>query len=234
MKNAMKVLGIIAIAAVIVFSVTGCGDGDNGNNNGGGGGGTSVELVTVLANGNSSSATTELSLYFDSEISGLTADDITLSGVSGVQKGTLIRELSNYYTLPISGFNAGGTLTVGVSKSGYTIVGSPKTVAIYAGTEGPAETRQVTVKITSWSTSTVDIVSVTLRDSATNTTVYDGPASIKPGETWERQVTLTKATDNYYRVSGMALDNGGTYNVLSGSTTGNVIVMDFGFGPGVP
>jgi hypothetical protein len=51
-----------------------------------------------------------------------------LSGVSGVTKGTLAG--SNPYTLPISGFTASGEIKVEVAKAGFTINGSPKTVAI--------------------------------------------------------------------------------------------------------
>jgi formylglycine-generating enzyme required for sulfatase activity len=52
-----------------------------------------------------------------------------LSGVSGIIKGTLSE--SNPYTLPISGFTTGGTLNVAVSKTGFIISASPKSVAIY-------------------------------------------------------------------------------------------------------
>jgi hypothetical protein len=62
-------------------------------------------------------------------ITGLSAADITLSGVSGIAKGTLSG--SNPYTLAISGFTAGGTVSVSVSKTGFAISGSPKTVTIY-------------------------------------------------------------------------------------------------------
>jgi len=69
-------------------------------------------------------------LTFDEKINGLSAADITLSGVAGVTKGTLTG--GPRYVLPISGFTEGGTLTVTVAKSGFTINGSPKTVPIYA------------------------------------------------------------------------------------------------------
>jgi len=95
---------------------------------GGGGGGTAVTFNSASANGSSSQPTTELTLSFSQAITGLSASDITLSGVSGVSKGTLSG--SNPYTLPISGFGNGGSLNVQVSKSGYNISGSPKTVAI--------------------------------------------------------------------------------------------------------
>jgi len=87
-------------------------------------------LSGVIANGHSSQTTTQLTLTFNGAITGLSADDITLSGVTGVNKGTLSGS-GPTYTLPISGFTEGGTLTVAVAKSGYTISGSPKTATIY-------------------------------------------------------------------------------------------------------
>jgi len=108
-----------------------------GSNNGGGD--TAVTLTSVTPNGSSSETTTQLTLTFSQAITGLTADDISLSGVSGVSKGTLSSSGATY-TLPISGFNAGGTLSVAVTKSGYTISDSPKTVTIYYSGSGGGET----------------------------------------------------------------------------------------------
>jgi hypothetical protein len=71
-----------------------------------------------------------LTLTFSQAITTLSAADITLSGVSGITKGTLSSS-GAIYTLPISGFTAGGTLSVAVAKSGYTISGSPKQAIIY-------------------------------------------------------------------------------------------------------
>jgi hypothetical protein len=90
---------------------------------------TAVTLSSVTANGSSTLTTTELTLTFSASIAELSAADITLSGVSGVTKGSITG--SNPYTLPISGFSAGGTLTVAVAKTGFTISGSSKTVNIY-------------------------------------------------------------------------------------------------------
>jgi len=71
-----------------------------------------------------------LTLTFSAAITGLSANDITLSGVTGVNKGTLSGS-GPTYTLPISGFTAGGTLSVAVTKAGYAISGSSQTAAIY-------------------------------------------------------------------------------------------------------
>jgi len=88
----------------------------------------SVNLSNVTAN-TSSGITTHLTLTFSQAITGLTANDITLNGVSGIIKGNLSSSGSTY-TLPVSGFTNSGTLTVSVSKTGYNISDSQKTVSI--------------------------------------------------------------------------------------------------------
>jgi len=109
-------------------------NGGNGNGNSGGGGNgsgsdTAVTLSNIIGNGSSSQTTTQLTLTFSQAITGLSANDITITGLNGVTKGTLSG--SNPYTLPISGFTESGTLNVAVSKTGYTISGSPKNVTVY-------------------------------------------------------------------------------------------------------
>jgi len=117
---------IAVFMAIIGFTFTACPDdtGQPGDED------AAVTLSGVTANGSSSLTTTHLTLTFDKAISELSADDITLSGVSGVSKGTL-GGTGPAYTLPISGFTSGGTLSVAVAKSGYTISGSPKTVTVF-------------------------------------------------------------------------------------------------------
>jgi hypothetical protein len=91
---------------------------------------TAVIFQSVIADGHSAQSTTALILNFSDQITSLNASDITLTG-GGVTiiKGALTG--SNPYTLPISGFNARATLSVTVSKTGYAIEGSPKTVDIH-------------------------------------------------------------------------------------------------------
>jgi len=70
-------------------------------------------------------------LTFSQVVTGLSASDITLSGVSGA--GSITKTLSGsgpVYTLTIGNVTAGGTLSVAVTKSGYNIAGTPKTVDI--------------------------------------------------------------------------------------------------------
>jgi hypothetical protein len=92
-----------------------------------------VEIATlnsVTANGSDSATTTQLTLVLSKAITGLSADDITLSGVKDVTKGTLGGS-GTTYTLPISGFTKGGTLTVALEKSGYVFKNWLKTATIY-------------------------------------------------------------------------------------------------------
>jgi uncharacterized protein YjdB len=89
-----------------------------------------ISFSSLSANGSSSQTTTQLALAFSEAIPGLTASDISLSGVSGVTKGTLSGSGPSY-TLSISGFSAGGKLTVSVSKAGYDISPSSRQADIY-------------------------------------------------------------------------------------------------------
>ena len=118
-------------SSTVSVNFTGGGGGDGGN--------TAVTFSSVTANGSSSQTTTQLTLTFSQAIAGLSASDITLSGVSGVVKGTLSGSGTSY-TLGISGFTSGGTLTVGVSKSGFTISNSSRTVTIFHSSGGSGGT----------------------------------------------------------------------------------------------
>jgi uncharacterized repeat protein (TIGR02543 family) len=105
---------------------------------------TQVTFSSLGQNGTATSTTTQLTLGFSAAITGLSADDITIThSVSGqsVTKGTLGGTAPNY-TLGISGFTAGGTLTVTVAKTGYTISNSTRTATIFHYT--PPATRTVT------------------------------------------------------------------------------------------
>ena len=171
MKNTIKLLAIIALIAIIGFSMAAC---DTGNGPGDththtwsttwsynatqhwyectandgakkdlanhsddpcsvcdySSSNTSVTFSSVTANGNATTTTTTLTLTFSAAVTGLSATDINLSGVAGVQAGSLSGS-GPTYTLGISGFTANGSLSVAVSKSGYNIMGSPKTTTIY-------------------------------------------------------------------------------------------------------
>jgi hypothetical protein len=136
MKTKSKWISVLPLLAVVFLSfalvacgdkksgdITGSGDDDNGDNQG-----TSVTFSSVTATG--SPITTSLSLVFGSDVDGLSADNITLSGSTGATKGTLTRTAVGTYTLTVTGINSAGTVTVAVSKSGYTFNPASKTVTV--------------------------------------------------------------------------------------------------------
>ncbi|MDR2702302.1 MAG: SUMF1/EgtB/PvdO family nonheme iron enzyme [Spirochaetaceae bacterium] len=96
-------------------------------------GSTPVTFANLTADGSSTATTTKLTLTFDKDITGLSAADITLtSGSTGAVKGSLTRTGTGVYDLAVSGITAGGSVSVAVSKSGYTITGGAKAVTVYA------------------------------------------------------------------------------------------------------
>jgi hypothetical protein len=119
---------------------------------------TEVTFVSVTANGNATTNTTQLTLTFSEAITGLTATNITLSGVTGITKGTLDSTAAPVYTLPISGFTTGGPLTVAVARNTFDIKNSPQTVAIYyiAGPFDLADGTKVELAVSGASPITVD------------------------------------------------------------------------------
>jgi formylglycine-generating enzyme required for sulfatase activity/DNA-binding protein YbaB len=91
---------------------------------------TSVTLSGVSANGTANTTTTtELTLTFGSPgISGLTANDITLS--PELTKGSLTVS-GMQWKLAVSGISAETSVTVTVSKTGYSISGNGKNVTVH-------------------------------------------------------------------------------------------------------
>jgi len=97
---------------------------------------TAVTFLSVTADGSATSTTTQLTLVFSQAVTGLSAANISVSGVPGVTLGTL-GGTGPVYTLPISGFTGGGSLNVAVSgPTGFTVSGGPLSVTIHhvAGT----------------------------------------------------------------------------------------------------
>ncbi len=160
MKNVFKLIGIIALVAVIGFSMITCGDeddpppggGDPGGSNpgsgdpGGGdpGGGNpggnpvdsnpiAVSWTNLTANGTTNTIdTTSLTLTFDKDPVGLAIGNVT---VTGATKGTLTASGATR-TLSISNITVaqGANVTVTFTNpTGYTITPNSKTVAIKKG-----------------------------------------------------------------------------------------------------
>jgi len=129
MKNFIKLLTIFALAAVIGFSFITCDpeDGDDGDPDPGP---VAVTFTSLAADGASFSTTTKLTLRLSQSIPGFSKDDITLSGVDGVSKGSL-QPSGSTYTLNLTGVTSGGTLTVALAKDGYSISTPSKNVVIF-------------------------------------------------------------------------------------------------------
>jgi hypothetical protein len=191
----------------------------------------------VTANGSASQTTSQLTLTFSAAITGLTASDITLSGVSGVTKGTLSG--SNPYTLGISGSSAGGTLNVSVSKSGYTISPASKSVTIYynAGGGGSAsivEPDTFTVSKTSTAVvalltyplsqkSTVDTYTYTLYEDGDAVFAYtDAPSTQSDGWGTTGGVTTSGSTYGIFIADETLFNSSpGTYRIKVKITSAN-------------
>jgi outer membrane protein assembly factor BamE (lipoprotein component of BamABCDE complex) len=168
-----------------------------------------VTLNSVSANGSTTQTTTQLTLNFSAAITGLTAGDITLSGVSGVSKGILSG--SNPYYLPISGITSGGTLNVAVAKTGYAVSGSPKTVTVYYYIETPVTFNSVTADGSATQTTTQ--LTLNLSEAITGLTAADITLS---GVSGVSKGTLSGSNPYYLPISGFT--SGGALNVAVAKT----------------
>jgi len=181
-----------------------------GSNNGGGD--TAVTFSGVTADGSSSQTTTQLTLTFSQAITSLSANDITLSGVSGVNKGTFSGS-GPTYTMGISGFTSGGTLSAAVVKSGYNISGSPKTVTIYySGGGGDGNTTVTLDSVTANGSSSQTTTSLTLTFSQAITSLSANDITLS-GVSGVTKGTLSGSGPTYtLSISGFT--SGGTLSVL--------------------
>jgi formylglycine-generating enzyme required for sulfatase activity len=95
---------------------------------------TPVTFNTLSADGSPTIITSKLTLTFDKAITGLTADDITITpGSTGTTKGTL-SGTGQTYQLTVSGISAGGQITVAVADNmDYTFSPASKTVTVTEG-----------------------------------------------------------------------------------------------------
>ena len=89
-------------------------------------------FTSLAADGSLTSTTTTLTLTFDKNIAGLSAANVTLNaGSTGAVKGNLTGTGTGVYELAVSGITTGGTVSVSVNKSGYSISGIPKTTTVF-------------------------------------------------------------------------------------------------------
>jgi len=142
MKNLLKLIGIIALAAVIGFSMTACGGGDDGDNGGtgsgggtGGGGGGSGETVKGSFNANAGNSYTSLSSPVNYQVVDLTGENRTdvLKVTNPGEWAVALYDLTSYkgqnititFSVEVKRVGAAGTLNWQVNNSDYPSVGTP-------------------------------------------------------------------------------------------------------------
>lgn len=104
---------------------------------------TRVNWISLEADGAAATETEEavltttLTFVFESDVEGLTAEDITIeAGNTGAVKGELKRLITGVYELPLTGIVESGSLTVSIFKSGFLFNPSEQRVDIhYAETD---------------------------------------------------------------------------------------------------
>ena len=163
-----------------------------------------VTFNSVTANGSATQATTQLTLTFSQAVPGLTASDITLSGVPGVTRGTL-SGTGPTYTLNISGFSSGGTLTVAVARAGVTINNPSRTVTIH----GPPAISFNNVTANGSATQATTQLTLTFSQAVPGLTASDITLSGVPGVT---RGTLS-GTGPTYTLNISGFSSGGTLTV---------------------
>jgi endo-1,4-beta-xylanase len=134
-KRTASVKGVAAalIAAMLVFG--GCPNPAD-NTNSGGEPDIAVLFTSLEADGSATKTTEKLILTFDRDITGLSAGDIYLTaGSTGAVKGSLTGKGGGVYELGVDGVNADGTVSVTVTKPGYTISGGERHATVYYAPE---------------------------------------------------------------------------------------------------
>ncbi|GHT73584.1 hypothetical protein FACS1894124_2180 [Spirochaetia bacterium] len=197
---------------------------------------TAVAFTGVSADGSATTATTtKLTLTFDQAITDLAADDITLTG-SGVTKGALTSTATaGKYELAVS-VTAGGTVTVAVEKSGYTISGSPITVTVHYYVAPGAITAAFINLIADGNAATATTTKLTLTFDKAITGLAAGDITLNAGSTGANRGTLTSTgTAGVYELTVSGIIASGTvtvsaaktgYNISGGSKTVNVYYYD--------
>jgi hypothetical protein len=89
-------------------------------------GGSGSVTYTVTADGSASATTSKIDFVFSEAVTGLSADDITISGTGAADKGILSGSGANW-SLPLT-VTAAGNVTVSINKSGIESVGKTLTL----------------------------------------------------------------------------------------------------------
>jgi len=217
MKNKIKFLTVITVIAIFGFTFIACPASGTGTPALAGTDPIPVTFTGLTADGSETQTSTQLTLTFSREITGLTADDIILSGVPGISKGELGGS-GPAYTLEISGFTAGGNLSVVVAKSGYNISGSPMTISIlYIPPETPLTDVSLNSVIADGSaTKTTTQLTLTFSQAVTGLTANDITLSGVSGVT--KGVFSGSGPTYTLKISGFT--KGGNLSVIVGSPSG--------------
>jgi hypothetical protein len=97
-----------------------------------------VAWQTAMADGAADTITsTKIGFTFDTAITGLTAENITMTdGTGSAVKGALLGSGTSW-SIALDSINVQGTVSVAIaSPAGYTLSGSPKVVAVYRAAAG--------------------------------------------------------------------------------------------------
>ncbi|MDR2702486.1 MAG: formylglycine-generating enzyme family protein [Spirochaetaceae bacterium] len=198
-----------AIAAVTVLFLSGCsnpGDTSTGDT-------TGVTFTSLTADGSATATTTKLTLTFDKDITGLSAADITLtSGSTGAVKGSLARTGTGVYELAVAGITAGGSVTVAVSKSGYTITGGPKTVTVYRYVS-PTDIAAAFTNLTADGSAAATTAKLTLTFDKDITGLSAEDITLDGGSTGVVKGSLTRTGTGVYELAVAGIMAGGSVTV---------------------
>ena len=91
-----------------------------------------IELQSATADGTADTATsTKIDLTFDTAITGLTADDITITNGTGAAIKGALTGSGTSWSIALTSVTTQGNISVAVAApAGYTLTGSPKAVAV--------------------------------------------------------------------------------------------------------
>jgi len=178
-------------------------------------GDVSVSLNTVTADGSASATTTKLTLTFSQDISGLGADDVTLSpGTTGAEKGELTGTETGVYELALSGITAGGEVSVAVSKAGYAISGSPRQVTVYYYAS-PSDTPVSFTDLSANGSASETTTKLTLTFSQDISGLGAGDVTLSPGTTGAAKGALTRTGTGVYELALSGITAGGQVSVAA-------------------
>jgi hypothetical protein len=137
MKNIFKLIGIIALVAVIGFSMAACGGGDDGNGNGNGNQGTAPTITTAsLPNGTvgtaysqTLAATGDTPIIWSIESGGTLPEGLGINGYTGVISGTPSIAATSTFTVKATNDKGSNTkqlsITIAAGSSGGSGNGEP-------------------------------------------------------------------------------------------------------------